>query len=87
MVYKAPDDVTRFVLVEGQQDKHFFDPLLAYLGITTIEVVVCGGKGKIIAMLGDILRQRGAKTPAISHIGLVIDADYEPDTFKSRSIN
>ncbi len=72
-----PEDKTRILVVEGPEDKTFFEALATHLGIhEDLFVVVCGGKNSLAATLANILADGNFHN--IDHIGIICDNDY-PD--------
>jgi hypothetical protein len=64
------------LIVEGQDEKLFFDALLNYMGIT-IQVLPIGGKTKIRSSME--LLAISPNFPIINSIGIVRDADSDPN--------
>lgn len=64
------------LLVEGADDLHFFDALLQHLSITEVQVIPCGGKDEIPAIIS--LLPKLPNFAAVERLGIVRDADTNP---------
>ncbi|MCY4538390.1 MAG: hypothetical protein OXE52_09210 [Chloroflexi bacterium] len=84
-----PEGKTRLLLVEGSDDKMFFESLVAHLeskaqqllDLTGFEVLPFGGAQNLVNSLE--LLARDPRYDKVSHIGIVRDSDYNTDAFAS----
>lgn len=82
---KDPKDLlsSRQLLVEGQDDKCFFDSLLRYMGVSDIQIQDIGGKNELSRFLKAFVVSSGFKDKVTS-IGIIRDADNDASSaFKS----
>lgn len=82
MSISLPLDTTQLLVVEGRDDRVFFEKLGTYLNIRDrFQITEYGGKDNLdnalLSVLGDPI------FPQITHIGIVRDADYLPGAFSS----
>lgn len=76
MTRPSSDKKLRLLVVEGRGDEYFFGKLLEHLGESeSFDFVVCGGKQNLDEELTGILNRDDFAR--ISHIGIVLDNDYQ----------
>lgn len=72
---RIPTYITRILVVEGNEDKTFFQALAEHLGIQAqIFIVVCNGKNKLATTLENILNDGNYHN--FMHIGIICDNDF-----------
>lgn len=75
---RIPAIVSRILVVEGPEDKTFFQALAEHLGIQEqICIVVCNGKSELATTLENILNDGNYHN--FKHIGIICDNDF-PDS-------
>ena len=84
-----PEGKTRLLLVEGTDDKTFFDELISHmerkassaLDRNSLAIVPFGGLQNLVQSLGVLARD--PNYDIVSHISIVRDSDYHTDAFAS----
>lgn len=75
---RIPENVSRILVVEGNEDKTFFQALAEHLGIDDqIYIVVCEGKNELSTTLTSLLND--GNFHKFRHIGIICDNDF-PDS-------
>jgi len=64
------------LIVEGEEDKRFFESLSIHLGLAEIQVLPIGGKTKLRENLKGL--RDTANFPTVRSLGIVRDADADP---------
>ncbi|MCB9455925.1 MAG: hypothetical protein H6671_08065 [Anaerolineaceae bacterium] len=82
MSNSLPLSTTRLLLVEGKDDKEFFDGIGTYLNIRDrFHIAEYEGKNNLDNALLRVLGE--SVFPQITHISIVRDADFRPGSFNS----
>src|SRR3989304_3874168 len=65
------------LVVEGQDEKRFFEAIISHLGLQNIQVMPIGGKTKLRENLRALVSAPGFA--GVVSLGVVRDADNDPD--------
>jgi len=66
----------RLLIVEGDEDKMFFDNFTPHLSLEDIQILPIGGKTQLRSGLGSIKNAKGFRN--VKFVGIVRDADNDP---------
>ena len=84
-----PTGITRLLLVEGEDDKGFFDQLIEYMvsagqlagDLESLKVLVYGGRDNLTNVLRELVKAGNSKN--LERIGIARDSDHGTDAFRS----
>ncbi len=84
-----PEGKTRILLVEGSDDRVFFDRFVNHLAetsdaqfnVTELSIIEYGGRDKLTLRLREL--KKADNFELVTHMGIVRDSDFNTDAFRS----